>query len=178
MTPEQYAALKANILANPTLVQYVTDGRINALVAAYNAESSPPFTVWEDETSKADVFDAIVWANFTPADDADGSQLFNNRALVCLIKQNNVLGLLSIDPVATGKPNVRAGLSDSLLNVPSAAGGNKQSAGWAAVKDAISRIATRAEKLFATGTGSVASPGTLVFLGDVTDADIEAALRS
>lgn len=178
MTPQQYAALKANILADPTLVQYVTDGRTNAIVAAYNADSSPTFTVWEDETPKADVFDAIVWASFTPADDADGSQLFENRALVCLLKQNNVLGLLSMDPVATGKPNVRAGLSDSLLNVPSAAGGNKQSAGWAAVKTIISRVATRAERLFATGTGSVAAPGTLVFLGDVTDADIEAALRS
>lgn len=177
MTPEQNAALKADILADPTLVQYVTDGRINALVAAYNAPSSPTFTVWKNETPQADVNDAIVWANFTPLDDADGSQLFENRALVCLLKQNNVLGLLRMDPVATGKPNVRAGLADSLLNVPSAAGGNKQSAGWAAVKTTISRIATRAEKLFATGAGSVASPGTLVFLGDVTDADIEAALR-
>jgi len=45
-------------------------------------------------------------------------------------------------------------------NVPSDGGGEKQSAGWAAVKKVISRIGTRAEMALATGAGTQAAPST------------------
>jgi hypothetical protein len=39
-----------------------------------------------------------------------------------------------------------------------------------------SRLATRAEKILATGTGSIASPATMSFEGQLTERDVEDAL--
>lgn len=154
MTPAQHTALKANILADPALVQYVTDGRINAIVAAYNAEASPTFTVWKPDVGPSQLPPLFTWTEV----DA----LTNGKARIWeWMRELEVLDCRG--------PNVRQGLNDAF---------GSATATKAAVLAYIKRNATRAERLFATGAGSVASPGTLVFLGDVTDADIEAALRS
>jgi hypothetical protein len=51
----------------------------------------------------------------------------------------------------------------------------------AATRDALSalwrRAATRGEALYATGTGTTATPGVLVFEGTISDANIGAALE-
>ena len=47
----------------------------------------------------------------------------------------------------------------------------------AAVLAAIKRPALRGERLFATGTGSDATPGNLVVVGKLTNSDIDKALR-
>jgi hypothetical protein len=39
------------------------------------------------------------------------------------------------------------------------------------------RLATRGEKLYATGTGSDAVPGTLTFEGNISARDVEEARR-
>jgi hypothetical protein len=54
----------------------------------------------------------------------------------------------------------------SLLNVPSGVGGATQDAGWLGagrVKATITRFATAAEKVFATGTGTTGTPGVLAW---------------
>ena len=70
--------------------------------------------------------------------------------------------------VACAKANVRNALSDALLNVPSGAGGATQSAGWAAVKAVISRIATRAEIALATGAGTQSTPSVPGYEGNIS----------
>jgi hypothetical protein len=66
-----------------------------------------------------------------------------------------------------GITNIRQGLNDAF-----ASANNTK----AAVLAVIKRDAKRGEKLFATGTGSDASPATLVFVGDITDVDVEKAM--
>ena len=70
-------------------------------------------------------------------------------------------------------PYARAvlGVPDTFAAAPTAAGGAPQSAGWAAVKAAISRLATRAEESMATGAGTQAAPSLLGFDGMVSSND-------
>lgn len=70
-----------------------------------------------------------------------------------------------LNDLAAADPVAQAYVTDALLNVPSAAGGATQGAGWAAVKAAISRIGTRAEMALATGAGTQASPATPAWEG-------------
>lgn len=185
LTNAQRLVIKADIIANNDLnAQPATaDGALaiaalyNAIAALYNAVASPDYFVWRSAMPTQEVFDAITWANLTPNDTPDGTQLWLNRAMACQGKQFNLQTILTgrqtIDP---SKPNIRNGLQDALTNVPSGSSGNGRNAGWAALQLIMSRKATRLEKLFATGgNGSQATPGTLVIDGAIDYTDIELA---
>jgi len=172
MTPEQYSALKALAAADPVAQAYVTDQGADDVALADWLNTQTTKYIWCTYTRADDVFDAITWANLTPIDAADGTAGYTNRALLCQAKQINLqIMLQGKDRIATGKASIRAGLSDALLNVPSAAGGETQSAGWAAVKAAISRIGTRAEMALAKGAGTQAAPSTAGWEGNLTPAE-------
>lgn len=197
MTPAQLAALKADILADQVLAAFPNNSDGNsAIAAAYNTIVASAYWVWKTSMPTSDAFDQIVWANLTPQDlppkttaEASAYQagaslseallLWKARSLACQGKQFNVQTMLSgratIDP---SKANVRAGLQDALTGVPSGASGANKQAGWAALQVAMSRQATRVEKLFATGSGTVPSPSTMVFEGQLTYQDVEAARNS
>ena len=134
------------------------------------------FVVWRSTTPADDVADAILWDRLTPVDTPDGSALQTNRLLLCQAKQMNLQVLLQgRSIIGTGRANLRNGLSDALLNVPSGVNGATQDAGWIGanrVKAVISRFATVAERVFATGTGTAGTPGVLVWEGDLTVSDI------
>lgn len=172
MTPSQLATLKALVAAEPTLAQAVLTGQDAAIAAWLNEDASPSYFVWRSTTPASDVMDAITWANLTPADAADGTAAFTNRALACQAKQLNLQILLQgRESVATGKTSVRGGLSDALTNVPAGAGGTLMDAGWLGagkVKAAITRLASRAEKALATGSGTSGTPSALTFEGQVS----------
>ena len=173
LTPAQIAVLKAAITAeiDPTFVALRQAGATGAMTAWYNAPST--YVVWRTTTPTSDIFDAVIWANLTPADTPDGTALWQNRSLACQGKQFNVqIMLAGIDNVGTGKPNIRAGLQDALTNVPAGPAGAAIGAGWAAVRVAMQRAATRAEKLYATGLGTAATPGVLGFEGGLAEYDI------
>jgi hypothetical protein len=177
MNPSLYPALKADILADPVLAAFAAQGAQGPIATAYN-QTEANYYVWRTSVPTDEVFDAITWANLTPADAATDTAIYTNRALLCQAKQINLQILLQgKDQVNGAKSSIRSGLSDALLNVPSAAGGAPQSAGWAAVKGVLTRNAKRGEKLFANGAGTIAAPSNLVFEGEVTPADIEYAMR-
>lgn len=185
MTPSQASTLKALALADQTATDLITIGNDVALAEWFNTPTTT--YVWRTSVPTDEVFDAIIWANLTPVDPpagtpeggdlppagvSDGAQLYANRLGICIAKQNNLQILLQgKERVASSKATIRAGLSDALLNVPSAAGGATQSAGWAAVKSVLSRFATRAEAALATGAGTQASPSLLSFDGMVSTYD-------
>ena len=174
----QLVTLRTAIDADPVLVQAISAGSVNVVVKAFNAPASPDFTVWKTSVRTEEVFDAINWATLTPADIPDGTAAYTNRSLACQGKQFNLQTILTgRDSISGSKLNIRAGLQDALTNVPSGTGGNPVNAGWAGVKAVLSRLATRGEQLFAIGTGSVASPATLVLDGNITDSDVEQAMR-
>lgn len=178
LTTAQQQALKADIAADVTLNALPNNSDSSfAIAAAYNTVGT--FVVWKSSTSAADIFDQIVWANMTPADTPDTTQIWLNRNMQCQSKQLNLQTMLvGRDQVNSGKANVRTGLQDALTNVPSGAAGALQSAGWTNVRLTMQRNATRAEKLFATGTGTQGSPAVLVFEGSLSYQDIDAARNS
>lgn len=180
LTPAQLATLKAAIAAetDTTFAQYRTDGSTGMMAEWLNGDST--FVVWRTTTPTAQISDQITWANFTPADAADGSALWQTRALACQGKQFNVQNLLlaAQGSIASGLTNVRAGWQDALTNIPSGASGALLSAGWVTVRDTFKRNARRVEKVFATGTGTQATPGSLVWEGALRDADVVLALNS
>ena len=177
LTTPQLATLKAAILAetDPVLVSYRTAGATGAMQAWYNAPGL--YIVWSTSTPTAVLFDSVIWANLTPADTPDTTQIWMNRSLACQGKQFNLQTMLTgRDSLGTGKPNIRAGLQDALTNVPSGVGGVLMGAGWTAVKSAMQRFASRAEALYAIGTGTAAVPGVLVLDGAIVEYDVIQAL--
>jgi len=192
-----YAALKAECQNNPnaysytdpasgttlTLAQWFASGADAATAACLN-ELVPTFFVYRTEIPVSEMFDAIIWANFTPSDAVPTDTSLNNdiyqsRQIACQTKQMNLQTMLMGQASINGaKANIRAGLSDALTGIPSGAGGATRSAGWTNVRDTVlARAATRAEKLYATGGNgaTAATAATLTFEGALTPQDIQAA---
>lgn len=183
MTPAQLATLKAFILADPNMAaKPLTSAGALEIATLLNAAASPIYNVWRSVTPTSDILDSITWANLTPADTADGTATFTNRALVCQSKQMNLQIILQgRDSVTSGKLSVRGGLSDALQNVPAGAAGALVDAGWAGagkVKATITRTASVIEKLFATGNGTTATPSSMSYEGPVTSEDVQQARES
>lgn len=185
MDASLYPTFKAVILAetDPTFVALRQANETGQMAAWYNQLFSPAFQVWRTYTPAYEVFNAISWSKMTPSDAADASAAYTNRALACQSFQMNLQILLQgQSSIATSKLSIRQGLQDALLSVPSATGGVVQDAGWAGagrVKATIQRPVTRAEKIWATGTGTTGSPGDLgAFEGTVSNTDIVNALAS
>lgn len=176
MTPAQLTSLKAAVLASQdaAIQSAATTRNDTELSRLLNLPSS--FSVWRSTTPADEVADAILWDRLTPVDTPDGTAIQTNRLLLCQAKQMNLQVLLQgRDSIGTGRSNLRAGLSDALLNVPSGVGGATQDAGWIGagrVKATITRFATVAERVFASGTGTAGSPGVLGWEGSVGIADI------
>jgi hypothetical protein len=180
LTPSQLSLVKAAILADPTLANLPSDGdSLGTIATALNAPSSPAFYVWKSSVQTQDVFDAIIWANFTPQDTPDGTTLWTNRSLQCQGKQFNVQTMLvGRDSINPSKTNIRAGLQDALTAIPSGASGANKSGGWASVNLILYRTASRVEQVLATGTGTTVSPALLGYEGTISSNDVDTARRS
>lgn len=154
LTAEQLAALKADILADPTLNAFPnnSDGAF-AIAAAYNQLASPTWTVWKSDVSTVDIRNALVWSEYD---------------VLSVSKQNAFSFLCSNHIVNAGLANVRQGIQ-SIFGAP------QQSGNLAALIAIAKRSATRAEKLFSTGTGSVANPATMTFEGQLSFQDVQTA---
>ena len=181
MTQPQYAALKAAINANPTWAAYPPTGDgFYDLAKALSAEASPVFWVWSTAADVGVIRAAVTWANLTPADAPDGTQQWANRSLQCQGKQFNLQMILPFTgTINASDTNLRAGLQDALQGVRSGASGVAQDAGWTAVRNALARKAKYIEQILAdtaAGNGSTrATSATLVYEGDVSDADVRTA---
>lgn len=156
MTPAQLVALKADINGNPTLTALLAAGEIGQVVTHYNAPASPMFYVWRSSIPVEEYRDALVWT------EVDG--LTAGKARIW----DWITGAMTL-PINASKVAVRQGLSDA----------------WASnttTRPQLLAIAYRAcnnvEKLFATGTGSEASPATMGYEGTISQADVEYAMAS
>lgn len=171
LTPAQITTLKATIIADSNLTAQKQAHDTQGIADYLNADST--FVVWKTSMPTRDLYDAITWAALTPTDLPDGTLAWQCRSLACQGKQFNLQvmigGLVTVYPA---KANFRAGVQDALTAVPSGAGGATVSAGWVAVKTAMARPATRLEKIFASGTGTAATPGLLVLEDSVDELTI------
>lgn len=142
----------------------------------YNGLASPAFYVYRNNIPVQEVYNQIDWNKLTPSDAPDTTQQWLNRAMQCQGKQFNLQIILQgQNLIDATKANIRAGLQDALTNVPSGVSGATVSAGWVPVRDSLYTQATYAEKLFATGTGSTASPATRAVYGQITAQDVDSA---
>lgn len=152
LSTAQRNALKADILANSDALAIYTVGNLEALAALYNANASPAFTVWKSNVS----INAV-------------GKAFNGSELAGLTSANQTrlqtIALYLQDGVNPSIASNRAFFDDVFSG---ASGANTRAALLALWK----RAATRLEKLFATGTGSDASPGLLVVEGSISPDDL------
>jgi hypothetical protein len=170
----------------------------NAAIAGwYNLAAAPDFTVWRDLPMDT-VLNAYTPANMTPLDTVPAVttlpsnptaaqnatynnqvaalHIWNARANNCQAKQFNFQNLtIGRNTAPMKRSGYRAGLQDCLTNIPAGAGGALIAANWVGVRDGAKFLATNAEKLFATGTGTAATPADLSFEGPITGADVENA---
>jgi hypothetical protein len=157
LTQEQKATLKAHILAN-------TDPAVVAALAV------------RDDTGIADWYNTVgtfvVWR----------SSLSSEQARTAITGSD---GLAQLDNLTAGKRDSLLWVFDSTTNPSSATQRaailnlcGTQNDLKAAITAVQKRTATRLEALFATGTGSDASPGTLTAEGAVSVYDISVLLNS
>lgn len=188
LTNAQLTTLRAAIDGNPAWAAYPqnSDGYF-ALAQALNAKAAPNFSVWRTETPTTTIIDAINWAQYTPNDvvlSGDTDPLLTRKIgwlLTVQTKQMNLQlmlqGRLTLD---CSRANVRAGLRDAVIQLPTGAGGANTSPGGSSganVLNACTRLATEAEKILAGAqetTGTVTA-NVLGFEGTMQPADVQAA---
>lgn len=156
-TPAQEATIRANVAASSDMNTLPHEGGgFSEMARLYNLAASPSFTVWRTDLSVREIGNAI------DATELDGlSQL----------KLIQLQTMLSFGPVNASILNRRT----FFAKIFSGANGTNTLPALTAISK---RVATRLEKLFATGTGSDASPATLVFEGAVVWQDLEHAFAN
>jgi len=155
LTTQQLTALKADILADPVLAAYpMTSDGAYEIAAAYNLPSTT--TVWRTNVSADEIGNAWVGT------DIDGMSSLNMQRLQLLLA-SSPQGSFDMSRI-----DRRAGFENPF-------GTNVNNASRVAMRAVWKRLATRLEKLFATGTGTDASPATLVFEGQISYQEVQQA---
>lgn len=153
LTQEQLVLLKNDIASQPELA-----GQFAQEVADwYNVVTSPDWWVWRTDVSSDELYDAVFETN-------GGLQL---DALTAS-KRDSLFKLMDRSFDAS-LPAARANIDDYC---------GSQNNLKAALQAVQKRLATRAEKLFSSGTGSSVSPATMTFEGVLTYQQVEAAQQS
>lgn len=155
LTSEQLATLGAYIAADPELSAYPlnSDGAY-AIAQVLNAQAAPAFIVWKTNVARNEVGNAFV-ASALAAITAGNNDKLNNFAAWN-------------DEVNPSRLDQRAFFDDIFST---AAGATTR----AALLVLWKRSATVLEKLFATGTGSDASPATMAVEGDISYQEVQQA---
>lgn len=154
LTTQQQTALQASILADPALAA-LPQGNPSALqiANAYNAAASPTFVLWRSDVSSVEIGNAWVGT------DIDGMSALNMQRLQLLLA-SSPQGVFDLR-----RSDRRAGFENPF-------GTNVNNGSRVAMRAAWKRNASRLEKLFASGTGSDASPAISTFEGSVTYSEI------
>lgn len=159
LTNEQKTTLKAAIDADPALSAFpnTPDGAFE-IVAALDVAASPDFVVWKTAVKPDEILrNGMDWTR------VDNLSVGKSRIWEWMTR------LGTFNP---SKANIRAGIDATWVGTAA------DLAVRATVYTHCKRLATRAEKLFATGTGSDASPATMGFEGRLTYLDVMDARNS
>lgn len=159
LTTAQSATLKATILADPVLA-LLTSGPgtdYGAIAAAMNLDASPAFWVWRTSVSRSELYnkaspDATFW-DWT---------IYKGQSVT---EQNAWVQMFMGDTADFSQLNLRNGIGKIF------GAANAQTLHCLATGR---RLAKRAERLLASGTGSTGVPGTLAYEGDIQIHDISA----
>lgn len=155
LTPAQKATLSAHITASGDLnvIPNTLDGAYE-IATLLGLPAAPTFIVWKSSVTQDEImqngFDWLRVDNLSVGKARIWEWMFNNAER-------------AINP---SKANVRAGIEETWK------GTAPDLAVRAAVYVHCKRLATRVEKVFATGTGSDAEPATLTHEGPVSYQDV------
>lgn len=159
LTSAQLQTLKTAILADPALAALPRNDDAAAFIAAeFNKEASPAFVVWRPDVRADEI--GNVWVGT----DIDGMSALNMQRLQLLLASS-----------AGGAFDMRR--ADRRAGFENPFGTNQNNASRVAMRAAWKRNATRAEKLYATGTGSDESPAVMTFIGSISGQDVNSALN-
>lgn len=158
LTPAQLATLKAAIIADPTLnSQPMTADGAFAIAQAFNANATPDYWVYRKNIPQMEIGKTVSYVAIAAMTTAN------------LDRVNNFLNL---NPDSfNGRDDVKTFLNDTFGGTLGGEGANTR----AALDLMLRRLATRAEKLFATGTGLSTAPAAMSFEGALPYQDVEAA---
>jgi len=169
LTPEQLQTFRAALFAetDPVVVAALAEGSVGLVADWYNAPAQPDFIVTRSSVSRHEILTetsqegtVFNWAGGGYITRAQGErdafrEMFNSTG--------------TIDP---RKLNIQAAIQDIFSGTGNAA------LNRAHIIAMSKRKALRIERLFATGTGTLASPGALVFEGKLHYSDVNAALAA
>lgn len=159
-----YSALATAIANDPALAELAANYRDDIIAEAFNVPSNPAFIVSRTSLSRHEILTGTSRANTTFA-WAAGAYITRSQGERDAFRE-------MFNDSGTVNPGL-ASIKSAFADIFSGAGG----AGNRAHIDSLSkRVATRAERLYATGVGSEVVPGTLVFEGDISSNDISAVL--
>ena len=152
LTPAQRPTLLAAVKADPTAAAARVAGDTFALRAWLNAESA--FIIWRTSVTQDEIMqNGFDWTR------VDNLSVGKARVWEWLFSNQN----RAFNP---SKANVRAGIDQTWVGTAA------DLAVRAAVYVHCKRPATQVQKVFAAGTGTDLSPGTLVFEGVVDEVDV------
>lgn len=156
LTTAQLQTLKAAILADPAFAGIpMTSGGALVIAEAFNAPASP---------------DYIVWRTSVPLEEIMRNGMDWTRVDNLSVGKARIWDWLSrLGTINASQANVRAGINATWVGTAA------DLAVRAAVYVHCKRAATRAEKLFASGSGTDGSPGTMTFEGTLSSDDVQQA---
>jgi hypothetical protein len=156
LTQAQLITLNTDIKADPVLNAFPNDQDGNEkIVKAYEQLAAPSFTVWKSNVEIVKIGDNIV------ATELAGLSTLNATRLQTVV-------MLSAGGINPSLPDRRAFFDDIFSGVGGAATRAKLLILW-------KRLATRLEKLYATGTGSDPTPAILVVEGTISHQEVNSA---
>lgn len=161
LTNAQLLTLMAAILneTNPTFVGYRNANDKPSIAAWFNDPTTPAWVVWRTSVSRRSIManPAFDWTrvdNLSVGKARIWDQMF------------------SIGDIDASQANIRAGIDATWVGTAA------DLAVRAAVYVQCKRPATKFEKLYTTGTGTDASPATLVIEGNLTSDHVGEALEA
>jgi len=155
LTTAQRTTLAAHIRASvdPDVVAALAIRNDTEMTRLYNLDSA--FVVWRSSVPPSEYRDAIVWT------EVDGLTVGKARIWEWVTENMTI-------PINTSSANVRQGLADAFA---------QNTTTRANLLAIAKRNATVAESLFAAGTGTTQTPGTLGFEGSITIEDVGRSLN-
>ena len=157
LTTAQLTTIKAHILASPDMsVQPMSSDGAFEIARLFNLQASPAFTVWRSNVSANEIGNAWVGT------DIDGMSSLNMQRLQLLLA-SSPQGVFDMS-----RADRRAGFENPF-------GTNVNNASRVAMRAIWKRLVSRAEKLFATGTGSDADPAVAGWEGSISYQDVQQA---
>ncbi len=155
LTDAQSQTLATAIRADsdPAVVAALAQRNDTELARIYNLDST--FVIWRTSVQPSEYREAIVWTA------VDGLTAGKARIWDWITQ-----GMTS--PIDASKTNIRQGIADAW---------GAGSATGLALKALAKRPASKAERLFVTGTGTTANPGLLTWEGPLSVNDLSNALN-